>query len=170
MWVVEGHFDDGAHPRKLLKPGGVYRVGRKPPAELIIASKTVSQATTLLTVEPTPEDEEVGKQWMQNFDNRPTLTIRNCHEKKPVVVLRGPLGNPGDEPVESVVQPGSSCSLCDGDQIILTQQLSITITWSPSHFLTGVKVDKERLAQHTSACIKAGGYLVSLRIRSLLPL
>lgn len=117
--------------RKLLKPYKTYKVGRKEPADLVLASKTVSQLTTVFEVGPFTEDDVTG-----DYSKRPTLTLRNEHEKKALHVLRAGRGSnlevaegtegvvDEDRTIEEVA-PGATCHLSEGDDVLVTNNITI---------------------------------------------
>lgn len=118
--------------RKLLKPYKTYKVGRKEPADLVLASKTVSQLTAVFEVGPFREDDVTG-----DFSKRPTLTLRNEHEKKALHILRagrssggqvqgGPESVADEDRNMEELAPGATGQLSDGDDVLVTNNISIT--------------------------------------------
>lgn len=149
MWVAQSTFDgSGTLRRKLLKPGKAYRVGRKAPVELLIDSKTVSQECATLDVGTQLQPGNVG-----DFDIRPSLGFTNHHAKKPFVVL---VKQPEGDAVQEAVQPGASCELHDGDEIRITQTISILVSWWPSQFVAGGKNDAEAVQARAAQCAELG--------------
>ncbi|CAO1628691.1 unnamed protein product [Sympodiomycopsis kandeliae] len=169
MWVVEGHFEEGTHPLKVLKPNNTYTIGRKPPAELIIASKTVSQCTASIEV-GTWTAEQVS-----DFESRPPqVTLHNSHSSKSILVKR-PLAPASPDQDQSTQQdtnsqqssvqefnlpPDSHLHLDSSDEIIISLTHSIRLQWHNTQFQAGSKTDKSILSHYLPQCTEYGLHLV----------
>lgn len=111
--------------RKLLKPGRKYTFGRKEPADLVLADKTVSrEAGALIMSIPPPTFESVCTTDFSDVEqHRPTVSLQA--DKK---ILR--IVPPSDEEewlrnpsvyVGITVDPGTTRALQAGDTIVLSK-------------------------------------------------
>ncbi|PWN30805.1 hypothetical protein BDZ90DRAFT_229801 [Jaminaea rosea] len=161
MWVVHGEFDaNGANTKKLLKPGKTYKIGRKAPADLIIASKSISQGVFAIVVGPFTAEQ------VQDFSSRPSLEFVNEHASKDIAVNRGGGAATEDGMLEEdeansyqVRQDGGRLSLEDGDRIALTSSIFISVKWHPSEFSSGAKVSVTEIETRIQQCTLMGCHL-----------
>lgn len=130
----------------------MYTIGRKAPASIVIATKTVSQCTVTLEVG------DFSPHAVTSFIERPHLTLKNAHETKPVRVMRK-AGLPAETALE-VSGGGSTVTLDHGDLIHLTASVTITVVWHPTEFIAGVKVTDAEVQERLGSCGALGIHVV----------